>query len=187
MVKKANASVILVAMLAGSPAIAATAFGGAAFNVIAAVDLAALTFTNGNEASLQAIANDVAPMATVWEDDLYTLASKGLVQKTVRSSLLNTGEVGDGDGVFISAKTPSFEAAALFANFLMSDAVQVAKMEKTGSRTARQDLSFAGKIPAELGACLVPDAMYVANTRPRINGLISDAAADLFVKAVIAQ
>ena len=146
-----------------------------------------VVFTNSNEASIQAIANGVAPIATVWEDDLYTLASKGLVQKTVRSALVKTGQVGDGDGLFIAASTPSYEAALLFANFLMSDEVQVAKMEKTGSRTARLDLSFTGKIPADLGQYLVPDAMYKANARPRIDGPVSSAAADLFVKEVIAQ
>jgi len=49
------------------------------------------------------------------------------------------------------------------------------------------DLSTGGKIPPELAQFLVPDAMYQANTRPRINGLISSAAADMFVKAVIAE
>lgn len=146
-----------------------------------------VTFTNGNEASIQAIANDVAPIATVWEDDLYTLASKGLVQKTVRSALVKTGEVGDGDGLFVSASTPSYEASLLLANFLMGDKVQVDKMEKTGSRSARLDLSFEGKIPEDLGRYLVPDAMYKANARPRILGLITDSASELFVKEVIAQ
>jgi len=60
-------------------------------------------------------------------------------------------------------------------------------MEKTGSRTARLDLGTAGKIPPELAQFLVPDAMYQSSTRPRINGLISNAAAEIFVKAVIAE
>ncbi|HVZ00252.1 MAG TPA: extracellular solute-binding protein [Dongiaceae bacterium] len=146
-----------------------------------------IEFTNGNEASLQAIANNVAPIATVWEDDLYTLAGKGLVPKETRPALLKTGEVGDGDGLFIVASTPSAEASLLLANFLMSDEVQIGKMEKTGSRTARLDLSTAGKIPANLASFLVPDQQYQERTKPRINGLISDAAADIFVKEVIAQ
>jgi len=146
-----------------------------------------IEFTNSNEASLQAIANNVAPIATVWEDDLYTLAGKGLVPKETRPALLKTGEVGDGDGMFVVASTPSAEAALLLANFLMSDEVQINKMEKTGSRTARLDISTAGKIPADLAPFLVPDAQYQERTKPRINGLISDAAADLFVKQVIAQ
>jgi multiple sugar transport system substrate-binding protein/putative spermidine/putrescine transport system substrate-binding protein len=146
-----------------------------------------IEFTNGNEASLHAIANNVAPIATVWEDDLYTLAGKGLVPKETRPALLKTGEVGDGDGMFIVASTPSAEASLLLANFLMSDEVQIGKMEKTGSRTARLDISTAGKIPAGLAPFLVPDQQYQERTKPRINGLISDAAADIFVKEVIAQ
>ena len=107
--------------------------------------------------------------------------------KETRPALLKTGEVGDGDGMFIVASTPSAEASLLLANFLMSDEVQIGKMEKTGSRTARLDLSTAGKIPNNLATFLVPDQQYQERTKPRINGLISDAAADIFVKEVIAQ
>ena len=39
----------------------------------------------------------------------------------------------------------------------------------------------------DLGQYLVPDAMFKANARQRVFGPISDAAADLFVKQVIAQ
>ena len=146
-----------------------------------------IEFTNSNEASLQALANNVAVIATVWEDDLYTLANKGLVPKTVRPFLLQTGEVGDGDGLFVVASTTAPEASLLFANFLMSDEVQIAKMEQTGSRTARLDLVTKGQIPDKLAIFLVPDQEYQERTRPRINGLISDAAANKFVKEVIAQ
>jgi putative spermidine/putrescine transport system substrate-binding protein len=146
-----------------------------------------IEFTNSNEASIQALTNKVAVIATVWEDDLYTLANKGLVQKTVRPFLLQTGEVGDGDGLFVLASTPEPEAALLFANFMMGDQVQIDKMEQTGSRTARHDLVTKGKIPEGLAIFLVPDQEYQQRTRPRINGLISDAAADIFVKEVIAQ
>jgi len=148
---------------------------------------ALIEYTNSNENSLQTLANRTATFATVWEDDLYTLASKGMVPRTVRPFLLATGEVGDGDGFFITASTDKLEAALLFADFLMSDAVQIKKLEDTGSRTARRDLGTAGKIPATLASFLVPDAEYQQRTRPRINGLISDAAADLFVQQVIAE
>jgi ABC-type uncharacterized transport system YnjBCD substrate-binding protein len=146
-----------------------------------------ITFTNGNEDSIKALVNNVAMFATVWEDDLYTLASKGLVQKTVRPFLLESGQVGDGDGLFVVASTEQLPAALLFANYLMSDDVQVAKMEQTGSRTARFDLQTAGKIPDRLASFLLPDEEYRERTRPRINGLIADEASDLFVKQVIAQ
>lgn len=146
-----------------------------------------IEFTNGNEASLQALVNKVVVMATVWEDDLYALAAKGLVPKTVRPFLVQTGEVGDGDGLFVVSSTPALEASLLLANFLMSDDVQIAKMEKTGSRTARLDLVTKGKIPESLAMFLVPDREYQERTRSRINGLISSAAADIFVKEVIAK
>ena len=146
-----------------------------------------IDFTNGNENSIQDIANGVVSFATVWEDDLYTLAAKGMVPKTVKPMLLSTGEVGDGDGLFIVSTTNKLEAALLYTNFLMSDQVQIDKLDQTGSRTARLKLVTAGKISEKLANYLVPDAAYHQSTRPRINGLISDAAADIFVKQVIAQ
>jgi multiple sugar transport system substrate-binding protein/putative spermidine/putrescine transport system substrate-binding protein len=145
-----------------------------------------IEFTNGNENSIQEIANGVVAFATVWEDDLYTLAAKGMVPKTVKPLLLASGEVGDGDGLFVVASTDKLEAALVYANFLMSDQVQIDKLEQTGSRTARLDLATLGKIPEKLATYLVPDAAYRQATRPRINGLISDAAADIFVQQVIA-
>jgi putative spermidine/putrescine transport system substrate-binding protein len=145
-----------------------------------------ITFTNGNTESLQALADGVVPIATVWEDDLYSQAAKGLMPPTVKPYLLQSGEVGDGDGVFITASTTKAEASLLFVNYLMSDDVQVAKMEEKGSRTARLDLEFTNKIPDKLAKLLVPDDEYRSRTRPRINGLITDAASDLFAKDVIA-
>jgi len=145
-----------------------------------------ITFTNGNTESLQALADGVVPIATVWEDDLYSQAAKGLMPPTVKPYLLQTGEVGDGDGVFITASTTKAEASLLFVNYLMSDDVQIAKMEEKGSRTARLDLSFDSKIPEKLAKFLVPEEEYRSRTRPRINGLITDAASDLFAKDVIA-
>jgi multiple sugar transport system substrate-binding protein/putative spermidine/putrescine transport system substrate-binding protein len=146
-----------------------------------------IEFTGGNESSIQAIANGVVAYATVWEDDLYTLAATGMVPKTVKPMLLATGEVGDGDGLFVVSSTDKLEAALLYANFLMSDKVQIDKLEQTGSRTARLDLSTAGKIPERLAPYLVADDLYHKATRPRINGLISNAAADIFVQQVIAE
>ena len=146
-----------------------------------------IDYTNGNENSIQEIANGVVGFATVWEDDLYTLAAKGMVPKTVKPMLLSSGEVGDGDGVFVLSSTDKVEAALLYVNFLMSDQVQIDKLEQTGSRTARLDLQTAGKIPDRLATYLVPDQLYHERTRPRINGQISDAAADIFVAQVIAQ
>jgi len=144
-------------------------------------------FSSSNENSIKALANNVALVATVWEDDLYTLASKGLVPQSTRPILLRSGQVGDGDGLFIVASTQKLEAALLYANFLMSDKVQIDKLEQTGSRTARVKLQTKGKIPEKLAKFLLPDAMYHERTRPRINGQITDAAADIFVKEIVAK
>ena len=144
-------------------------------------------FTNSNENSVKALANNVALVATVWEDDLYSLATKGLIPQTVSPIILRSGQVGDGDGLFVVSTTDKLEAALLFADFLMSEKVQIDKLEQTGSRTARTTLQTKGKIPAKLAKYLVPDVIYHVRTRPRINGQISGTAADLFVKEIIAK
>jgi ABC-type uncharacterized transport system YnjBCD substrate-binding protein len=144
-------------------------------------------FTSSNENSVKALANNVALVATVWEDDLYTLANKGLVPQTVAPIMLRTGQVGDGDGLFVVSSTEKLEAALLFADFLMSEKVQIDKLEQTGSRTARVKLQTKGKIPPKLAKYLVPDTIYRVRTRARINGQITNAAADIFVKEIIAK
>jgi len=144
-------------------------------------------FSTSNSDSVIALGNNTALVATVWEDELYQEASKGLIPPTVRPILLKSGEVGDGDGIFIVSSTQKLEAALLLIDFLMSEKIQVEKLESIGSRTARQQLKTAGQIPPKLAQYLVPDAMYRERTRPRINGLISDAAADIFVREIIAK
>src|SRR5438552_1841151 len=132
-------------------------------------------FSNGNENSIKALANNVALVATVWEDDLYTLATKGLVPQSARPVLLQTGQVGDGDGLFIVASTQKLEAALLYANFLMSDKVQIDKLEQTGSRTARVNLQTKGKIPEKLAKFLIllgPSGCGKTTTLRIIAGLV---------------
>ncbi len=88
------------------------------------------------------------------------------MQKTVRPFLLQSGQVGDGDGLFVVASTGNFPGALLFANYLMSDDVQIAKMEETGSRTARLDLQTAGKFPTGSPAFSCRTRNIVERTRP---------------------
>src|SRR5579864_2376684 len=144
-----------------------------------------ITFTNGNEASVQALANNSAYVATVWEDDLYTLASKGLVPPSVHPNMLATGEVGDGDAMIVVAGTQKLEGSLLLADFLMGDKVQIDKLEQTGSRTARLSLKTRGHIPANMAPFLLPDAMYHERTRTRINGVISNAAVKIFIPQIL--
>jgi ABC-type uncharacterized transport system YnjBCD substrate-binding protein len=144
-----------------------------------------VTFTNGNEASVQALANNTAYVATVWEDDLYTLASKGLVPPSVHPNMLASGEVGDGDAMIVVAGTQKLEASLLLADFLMGDKVQIDKLEQTGSRTARIALKTRGHIPTNMAPFLLPDAMYHERTRTRINGVVSNAAVAIFVKQIL--
>jgi putative spermidine/putrescine transport system substrate-binding protein len=144
-----------------------------------------ITFTNGNEASVQALANNTAYVATVWEDDLYTLASKGLVPPSVHPALLASGEVGDGDAMIVVAGTQKLEGSLLLADFLMGDKVQIDKLEQTGSRTARLSLKTRGHIPANMAPFLLPDAVYHERTRTRINGVISNAAVKIFIPQIL--
>lgn len=144
-------------------------------------------FTSSNDNSILAIANNTALVATVWEDNLYQHASKGLLPPSIRPILLKSGQVGDGDGMFVVATTPKLEAALLLVNFLMSDKIQIGKLEQIASRSARRRLSTEGKIPPRLAQFLVPDAMFRERARPRINGQVTNAARDIFVTEIIAK
>ncbi len=142
--------------------------------------------TNGNSDTLTLIANGVANLGTVWEDMGFDFIGRGLLPPTVKFLLLDDGQVGDGDGVMIPAGTQKLAAALLFADFLMSDEIQLLKLELNGSRSARLDLPVTD-LPEEARSRLVPSDQYPANSRPRINNLISNAARDRLVAEVLSQ
>jgi putative spermidine/putrescine transport system substrate-binding protein len=143
--------------------------------------------TNGNTDTLTLIANGVASVGTVWEDQAYDYMNRGLLPPTVQFRLFESGQVGDGDGVIIPSGTQKLAAALLFVDFLLSDEVQLLKLELNGSRSARTGLDLESALKPEVLARLVPTDQYPALNRPRINNLISTAAVDRFVAEILQQ
>ena len=143
--------------------------------------------TNGNSDTLTLIANGVAHIGTVWEDMAFDFIGRGLLPPTVHLTLLDDGQVGDGDGVMIPAGTEKLAAALLFVDFLLSDDIQLTKLGLNGSRSARLELPVATALSDEVRARLVPSDQYPANSRPRINNLLTNAARDRIVAEVLSQ
>lgn len=143
--------------------------------------------TNGNTDTLTLMANGVATVGTVWEDQTFDFIGRGLLPPTVRVTLLESGQVGDGDGIMIPAGTERVEAALLFVNWLMTDEAQVMKTSLNGSRTARTGLDLAGAVSADKADRLIPTEVYLDRSRGRISGVVSSAATDRFVAQVIGQ
>jgi ABC-type uncharacterized transport system YnjBCD substrate-binding protein len=141
-------------------------------------------FTNGNTDTLNLIANGVAQVATVWEDQVFDFIGRGLLPPTVRLGLLSSGQVGDGDGMVIPAGTRNPAGALLFANFLMSDDVQVRKLGLVGSRTARVGVNVSA-LAADVAERLVPQDQVVTLSRKRVVATASAEATKRFVADVL--
>ena len=141
--------------------------------------------TNGNEDTYALISNGAANVATVWEDGVLDFIAQGLMPPSVRTRLLTSGEVGDGDGIAIPSTTGKVEAALLFIDFVMRDEFQLLKLETIGSRTARTKLDVSGALKPEVVERLVPQDQYAQLTRPRISGAMSDAAVARFIVDVL--
>jgi ABC-type uncharacterized transport system YnjBCD substrate-binding protein len=143
--------------------------------------------TNGNTDTLTLIANSVAHIGTAWEDMAYDFTGRGLLPRSVRVRLLESGQVGDGDGVMIPSNNSKLAGALLFVDYIMSDEVQLLKLETNGSRSARTELDVNAALTDEVLARLLPSEQYVQFSRPRINNLIAVAAQDRFVEEILQQ
>jgi ABC-type uncharacterized transport system YnjBCD substrate-binding protein len=142
-------------------------------------------FTQGNSDTLTLMANGEAIVGTVWEDMVFDFIGRGLLPPTIRSRLLENGQVGDGDGAMIPAGAQRVAGALLFMDYLMSDEIQLYKLAANGSRTARTTLDIDKVLAPEVVARLAPDDQYKRFTRPRIVGVVTSAAADRFVVDIL--
>lgn len=142
-------------------------------------------FTQGNSDTLTLMANGEAIVGTVWEDMVFDFIGRGLLPPTIRSRLLENGQVGDGDGAMIPAGAQRVAGALLFMDYLMSDEIQLYKLAANGSRTARTTLDIDKALAPEVVARLAPDDQYKRFTRPRIVGVVTSAAADRFVVDIL--
>lgn len=143
--------------------------------------------TNGNTDTLNLIANGVASIGTVWEDQTFDFIGRGLLPPSVRTTLLESGQVGDGDGIMIPSGTQNLPAALVFVNFLLSDEAQVIKVGLNGSRSARTTLDLSAAIDTDMADRLIPTAIYNERSLGRIAGVVSSAATDRFVAEILQQ
>lgn len=142
-------------------------------------------FTNSNTDTLNLLANGEVTVATVWESQVYDYIGRGVLPPAIKSRLLTSGQVGDGDGLVILADGANVAGATLLMDFAMSDEIQLYKMQANGSRSARTTLDIDSQLGEDVTSRLVPSAQYAEFARPRIYGAISSAATDRFVADVL--
>ena len=102
----------------------------------------------------------------------------------MRLTLLQENQVGDGEGMMIPSGTRNPAGALLFADYLMSGAVQIGKLAAIGSRTARLDLDL-GALSEDVAVRLVPLALVAERSRKRIVASVSSEATARFVAEIL--
>ncbi len=119
--------------------------------------------TNGNADTLNLINNQQLYMGTVWEDQVMTFLATKQLPDSFRLTLLEKGQVGSGDAMFVPANAKHVAAALLFIDMAMSKEFQVWKLENKASRSPRLDVTND----------LIPEATRVhvlpANVYPRLS------------------
>jgi len=144
-------------------------------------------FTNGNTDTLALLANGVVLVGTVWEDQVFDSIGRGTLPGTVRLTLLSEGQVGDGDGMMIPSGTRNLAGALLFADYLMSDEVQIGKLAFAGSRTARTGLDLTDSLADDVVNRLVPADQIAERSRRRVVATIASAATTRIVEEILQQ
>jgi ABC-type uncharacterized transport system YnjBCD substrate-binding protein len=143
--------------------------------------------TNGNSDSLNLVANGGASIATAWEDMVYDFSARGLLPPTARLELLEEGEVGGGDGMFMAANAKNAAAGMLWLDFVLSKDVQLEKLQLNGSRSARTDIDPAATFTPEQVARLIPTDQFATRTLPHIPAVLQHAMTDYFTANILRQ
>ncbi|CZT37377.1 extracellular solute-binding protein [Rhizobium sp. 9140] len=121
--------------------------------------LAVAELTNGNADTLNLINNRQLSMGTVWEDQVMTFLGTKQVPETIRLTLLETGQVGSGDAMFVPANARHVAAALLLIDMAMSKEFQLWKLETKASRSPRTDVT-SDQVPAETQVHMLPSSVY---------------------------
>jgi ABC-type uncharacterized transport system YnjBCD substrate-binding protein len=87
----------------------------------------------------------------------------------------------------VPSGTGNVAGALLFVDFILSDEIQLLKLELNGSRSARTRLDIGRGLPAQNVARLVPQEQYATLSRTRITGTLSTAATRRFVTEILQQ
>ncbi len=146
--------------------------------------LAVSQLTNGNTDTLNLMANGVAHIGTAWEDLTFSFISGKQLPDTVRVTILEDGQTGGAEGVFIPSNAKNLAAAMLFVDEMLAPEHQAWKLTNFASRSAKTSLD-ASLIPAEAQKYLVPNDIYAKGQLARPTPMMSKAATDAFVKNVL--
>ncbi|MUZ71941.1 extracellular solute-binding protein [Agrobacterium vitis] len=121
--------------------------------------LKAAELTNGNADTLNLINNQQLYMGTVWEDQVMSFLGNKQLPETFRLTLLEKGQVGSGDAMFVPANAKHIAAALLLIDMAMSKEFQTFKLETKASRSPRTDITN-DLIPAALQDHVLPKSVY---------------------------
>lgn len=149
--------------------------------------LPVVEITNGNSDTLNLLANGAGSVGTAWEDMTYDFTGRGLLPLTVRQTLLEEGQVGGGDGMFLPVNSTSPAAGLLLLDFLMSQDVQLQKLQLNGSRSARTDIDPAASFTPEQVARLIPTEEFATRALERMPAVLNDQLSAYFVANILAK
>ena len=148
--------------------------------------LPVVELSTGNSDTLTLIANGAGYIGTAWEDMAYDFMGRGLLPPTTRQYLLEEGQVGGGDGLFLPAEGTAPAAALLMMDFFMSADIQLEKLQVNGSRTARTDIDPSAVFSPEEAARLIPTSQFAERARVNVPRPINNATRDYFDATVLA-
>ncbi|MDO1584909.1 extracellular solute-binding protein [Rhizobium oryzicola] len=115
--------------------------------------------TNGNADTLNLINNRQLYMGTVWEDQVMTFLGNKQLPDSFRLTLLEKGQVGSGDAMFVPANAKHVAAALLLVDLAMGKDFQTWKLETKASRSPRTDITN-DLIPAAMKEHVLPKSVY---------------------------
>jgi ABC-type uncharacterized transport system YnjBCD substrate-binding protein len=141
--------------------------------------------TAGNSDTLNLMANGVASIGTGWEDMSYDFVNRGLLPPSTRLTLMEKGQVGGGDGYFMTPRAPHPAAALLLMDFFAGKEMQAVKLSVNGSRTANLDVDAEGQIPADKVQYLIPDDIFAERKVPNLPRPVIDAGKVYFEDNVL--
>ncbi|MCV0352396.1 MULTISPECIES: extracellular solute-binding protein [Nitratireductor] len=137
--------------------------------------------TNGNSDTLNLVANGAGAIGTAWEDMAYDFIGRGLLPPTVRQQIIESGQVGGGDGMFLPVGSEHPAAALLFLDFMSQHDIQLEKLGVNGSRSARTDIDPGKSFTEEQAARLIPTNEFAERALPSLPAPLRAAMRDYIV------
>ncbi|TIR18312.1 MAG: extracellular solute-binding protein [Mesorhizobium sp.] len=141
--------------------------------------------TNGNADTLNLMNNQEIYIGTVWEDQVMTFLNNKQLPDTIRLTLLDKGEVGTGDSMFIPADAKHVAAAMLFIDMAAGKEFQTFKLEHKVSRSPRADVN-GDLIPDDVRLHVLPNDVFPRLRKPGFT-IMAGALADALEEKVLNQ